>query len=213
MRGLCKAGLALGLVAFVVSPAMAQRGGGGGGFGGAGLLQNKSVQEELKMDKDQVDKVTAALTKVREDHKDDLAKLRDQNTSREDRAAVMKTVNEANQKALAGILKPAQEKRLKQIQHQLAGLAAFADPEVQKALDLKDKQKDELKTLADDFAKERREIGQNAGGDFQEARKKITALQKEKMETAMKTLTDEQKKTYKEMLGEPFEIKFEPRKQ
>src|SRR5215813_13291428 len=76
------------------------------------LLTNGSVQKELKMDKDQAEKATQAVTKFREDHKDELDKLRDPNASREERAEVMKKVSEASQKMLADVLKPEQRKRL-----------------------------------------------------------------------------------------------------
>ncbi len=205
MRALCKVGLALGLVVLAVGPAMAQ-GGRGGGFASPGfLLMNPSVQEELKLDKGQVEKIDAAL-------KDDFGKLRNRDLAQEERQEVMKKVQATSTKLVADVLKPEQKKRLGQIQRQVAGLGAFADPEVQKDLKLSDKQKDELKSLAESEQKESREIFQNAGGDFQAAREKLRTLRKEKMEAAMKVLTDEQKKAYKESLGEPFEIRFGPRR-
>jgi Spy/CpxP family protein refolding chaperone len=213
MRGLCKVSLALGLAVLVASPAMAQGGPGGRGGGLGMLLTNKSVQEELKLDKAQEEKLTAAFEKFREDNKDDFAKLRDRNTSREDREAVMKKVGEGSKKIAADVLKPEQMKRLKQIQVQQEGVRAFANPEVEKDLKLTDKQKDELKTIAEDLQKQQREIFQNAGGNREEARKKMTDLRKEKMDAALKVLTDEQKKTYKELTGAHFEIKFERRPQ
>jgi hypothetical protein len=207
MRGLFKVSLALGLAAFVVSPALAQRGPGGGGV--AGLLLNKSVQDELKLDKDQVDKAREALTKFREDHKDDFEKLRDQNLSREERAEIMKKVGAASEKLVADILKPEQKKRLQQIRLQQDGIGAFTNPEVQKDLKLTDKQKEEFKGIAENLQKEAREIFQNAGDDRQAAFQKVMALRKDKLETALKVLTDEQRKTYKELTGAPFEMKFE----
>ena len=49
MRG-CKLALAFGALVLLSSPALAQRGMGRGGLGPAQLVQNKSVQEELKID-------------------------------------------------------------------------------------------------------------------------------------------------------------------
>jgi hypothetical protein len=214
MRGLCKVSLAVGLVVFVASPALAQGGRGGFGGMGAGLLAtNKSVQEELKMDKEQVDKAAEALKKFNEDNKDDLAKLRrDSNASQEDRAAVMKKVNEGGQKIAADVLKPEQLKRFKQIQLQQEGPAAFANADTQKALNLMDKQKEELKTIAEDYTKQAREL-RPTGGNFQEVAEKRMALRKDKLDAALKVLTDDQKKTYKELTGAPFEIKIERRRQ
>ena len=63
MRTLSKTIVALGLVALMAGPALAQqgRGGGGGrGYGGGGglgmLLSNASVQQELKLDATQIEK-------------------------------------------------------------------------------------------------------------------------------------------------------------
>jgi hypothetical protein len=210
MRGLCKVSLGLGLAVLVASPAMAQRPGGGGSGGIGALLLNKSVQEELKLDKDQLEKAKEALTKFREDNKDDLAKLRDRNLSQEDRAELMKKIGEATHKVVADVLKPEQMKRLKQIRVQTEGPNAFVDPETQKALNLTDKQKDDYKALIEDLRKQQREIFTNAGDDRQAAFKKMTELRKEKIDAAMKILTDDQKKTYKELTGAPFEMKFEP---
>jgi hypothetical protein len=212
MRGMWKASLALGVAVLVAGPAMAQRPGGFGGGMGAGLLAtNKSVQEELKMDKDQVDKASECLKKFSEDNKDDLAKLRNRDTSREDREAVMKKLNEAGQKLAADVLKPDQLKRFKQIQLQQEGPSAFANADTQKALNLTDKQKEELKTISEDYSKQAREL-RPTGGNFQEVAEKRMALRKEKLDAALKVLSDDQKKTYKELTGAPFEIKFERRR-
>src|SRR5262249_33599198 len=69
MRNLCKVSLSLALVGLLASPALAQRQRQprpGGGFGGGNLLTNKSVQEELKLSKEQKDKLEEAGKTVRE---------------------------------------------------------------------------------------------------------------------------------------------------
>ena len=73
MRTLSKTIVALGLVALMAGPALAQqgRGGRGGrGFGGGGgigmLLSNASVQQELKLDATQIEKAKELSTKLRE---------------------------------------------------------------------------------------------------------------------------------------------------
>jgi hypothetical protein len=208
MRALCKVCLVIGLAVVLAGPAKAQGPRGGGG-GVAQLLQNKSVQDELKLDKDQMDMLRTALTKFQQAHSDDLAKLRDQGTSREERMELMKKLNEASQKAVADILKPEQFKRLNQIRMQQEGLNALANPETQKALKLTDKQTQEIQQIAEDMQKEMREIFQNAGGNREEAMKKMMALRKDKMDSAMKVLNDEQRKTLKDMMGEPFELRRE----
>ena len=73
MRTLSKTIVALGLVALMAGPALAQqgRGGGGGrGYGGGGgigmLLSNASVQQELKLDATQIEKAKELSTRARE---------------------------------------------------------------------------------------------------------------------------------------------------
>jgi uncharacterized membrane-anchored protein YjiN (DUF445 family) len=224
MRKLCAFGLVLGVAALLASPALAQppggRGMGGMGGGGLGqLLQNKSVQEELKLDKDQIDKITEALKKFREEHKDeyDKASFRNQDTKPEEKAEINKKLAEGTTKLVGEILKPEQLKRGHQIQKQLMGVAVFADAEAQKTLKLTDEQKDDLKKLADDAGKDIREVFQSGGqGAFAdpekraELMKKTAAITTEAMEKATKMLKDDQKAALKEALGEKFDYKPDP---
>ena len=79
MRNFCKTSLSLALVVLLASPALAQRQRqrqGGGGFGQS-LLLNKSVQEELKITKEQKEKLDPASKKVQEKMQEELPKLRD----------------------------------------------------------------------------------------------------------------------------------------
>jgi hypothetical protein len=178
----------------VAGPATAQqprqRGGGGpGGQGGPGgilnLLQNKDVQKELGIDQDDVDKVPDAVME-----------------------------------ALGKVLKPEQMKRLKQIALQRRGNQALTDAKVQKTLKFTSEQKEQIETILKDSAKEMREMfggggrrggggggGGARGGNREEIQKKITALNEATKEKIDKVLTPEQKKKWKNMLGQPF--KFE----
>jgi len=214
MRKLCAFGLVLGVAALVASPALAQPGRGGfGGGGGLGtFLQNKSVQEEVKIDKDQATKIEEAMKKMREDYKDDYAKLFNRDTKQEERAEIGKKLSEETLKVANGILKPEQVKRIQQIQRQQSGLAIFMDTEVQSKLKLTDEQKDDLKKLGEDVGKDIREVFQGAGqGAFTdpdkraELMKKTAAITTEAMDKATKMLKDDQKAALKEVLGEKFE--------
>jgi Spy/CpxP family protein refolding chaperone len=199
----------------LASPAFGQppfRGGRGGGFGGPGmLLQNTGVQKELKLTDEQIQKIKDVTQKIQEKHKDDFAALAkvDQQERREKFQELFKTIGEETEKGLADVLKPEQSKRLKQISLQQRGSQAFNEEDVQKTLKLTDDQKDKIKTLNEDAGKEMREIFQNAQGNLREAGEKAAALRKETMEKVMALLTDEQKKAWKDMTGEPFEVRFE----
>ncbi len=218
MRVLCKVVLAAAVVGLLAGPALAQqgrfRGGfGGGAFGGGMLLGNKSVQEELKLAKEQVDKAQEELQKIREKQKEAFAKLRDlsQEERQEKFQEFSKTATAETNRIAAAILKPEQLKRFKQIELQQRGYQAFTDPEIQKTLKVTDDQKDKLKTITEDTAKETRELFQSAqgGGNFQEVGKKMQALRKEALERVTSVLTADQKKAWKEMTGEPFEVRME----
>jgi hypothetical protein len=212
MRYGCKALVAVGLIFLVTSPILAQ-GGQGRGQRGQGMrggqvftayLNAESVQTELKLSADDAKKTV-----------DELGKL-EQSLSPQERIDKSIKIVESN-------LKPDQTKRLKQIVWQKAGIStALNFSEVQAALKLDDKQKEKVKTIQEDTQKKVTELLGGAGGaggagarrnrgaggaggarggqaftQVQEARKKadddITA-----------TLTDDQKKAWKEVVGAEF---------
>ena len=223
MRKISKVVVVLGVAVLLAVPALSQQrqqgqqGRGGGGFGGglAALIENVGVQQELKLDNEQVEKAKAAVDKVREKHSADRAQLQDlsQEERREKSRAINQAVAEETMKALADVLKPEQIKRLKQIQLQRRGAEAFTEPEVQKALNLTGEQKAKIKTIAAEAAQERRELfqgGANRGGE--EAQQKMAALRKVTVEKVSAVLTDDQKQTWKEMIGQPCEVQFQARR-
>lgn len=205
--------LAVVAVAVFVSPLLAQPGGRGfGPLGIAGLLANKSVQEELKLSDEQQEKLKKAVEEVNAKFKDDLAAA---GMDREKRQKVRGEINTAIAKTAGDILKPEQLKRVKQIEAQVAGVRAFAIERIQKELKLTDKQQEKIKELGETLRKDREEIFKDIGTDRekrQEATKKMLAKNKEALEKISSELTDEQKKTWKELTGAPFEIKIEPRR-
>jgi Spy/CpxP family protein refolding chaperone len=123
----------------------------------------------------------------------------------------MRELAAENDKALAKILKPDQEKRLKQISYQQQGSAAFMNARVAKALGLTDAQKADIQKINEDLRAERRELFQGGPPD-EETRKKLRELEKTASGKVMKVLTGEQKTKWKAMEGEPFkgEIRFGP---
>jgi Spy/CpxP family protein refolding chaperone len=225
---LVKSVVALAAGLLVAGPALAQPPGGGGGFAGFGgglansIARSKPLQDELKVDADQLEKLAAALTKAREESRDLTQKLFARDTSTEERAEIGRKLQEINTKAVAEALKPEQVKRLKQIENQQAGVGMFNRPEVVTALKLTDEQKEKFTALNRDLANDRRELfgaggggggrrpgAGGGGGAFRldpEVLKKLENLQKEAVANAVKVLNDDQKGTYKELTGEPFEL-------
>jgi hypothetical protein len=215
MRGCFKTALAFGLVAVLAGPVMAQgRGGFGGGMGGPiNLLGNPSVQKELKLDDSQVEKATALATATREK----MMGLRDQLTDLQGQermtkqAELAKPINEEAMKTAHAFLKPEQTKRLHEIELQQRGANALSDPVIAKKLGVTEEQASKVKTILADSQAEMQEIRQSAGNDFQAAMPKIQALRKETNTKVMALMTDDQKKTWKELTGEPFEVVQQPR--
>jgi len=215
MRTFATAALSVAVLVSAASVSLAQGRGGRGMFAppqGPMLLLNKSVQDELKLTDDQKtdlkkiqEKMTEAMADARSKNKDDqeaLQKARKEITDDTTKAA----------SKIADTLKDDQKKRFKQIEIQVKGIQAFQDEEVAKTLKLTDKQKDDAKTVVEDLTKDTGEIFKDAGGDrtkMAEARKKIAEATTKATDTIVSKLTDDQKKTWKEITGDKFDYKPE----
>src|SRR5262249_44027494 len=210
MRTMVRTLLGLGLVALLASPAAAQ-GRGGRMMGGnlAFLINNESVQKELKLDDKQVDKAKDLAEKSREEMQEKFQGFQD--LSPEERRTkgqeIMRELNASFLKAAGEFLKPEQITRLKQISYQQRGATAFLDPEVQKKLNLSDSQKSQIQALIQESFSQMpsREEFQD---DREAAMKKMRELNKKILAESEKKLNDEQQKTWKELLGSPFEVVY-----
>lgn len=206
--------LGLGLVALIVGPAAAQ-GQGRGMFGrsnAAILLNNESVQKELKLDDTQKEKAKELAEKTREKMQENRETL--QGLEGDERRTKMQELNRelgaANHKAMAEFLKKEQAHRLHQISLQQQGAQAIAnDPNVAKKLNLTDSQKTEIHEIDQESRQEMRSIFQDNQGDREAIMKKMTELRHQTLTKVEAKLNDEQRKTWKEMLGSPFEVKWE----
>ena len=212
MRCLSRWMLVVGVAALIASPVMAQggRGQGRGGFGGGGpgqLINMEPVQKELKLSEEQVTKAKETVTAVREKFTEERAKLADLDQA--ERGPKMREIGEKEAEAtyteLAKDWKPEQMKRLKQLGVQRQGLQAFMSPSVEKVLKLTAEQKEKVSTIQMESGAAMRELFGN-GGDPAENAKKMAAMQKENMDKALAMLTDDQKKEWKELTGDPFEF-------
>lgn len=203
----------LGLAAVMAAPAQAQgfRGRGMGMGSGYMLLTNKSVQQEIKLDETQIAKTTKVVEDAGAKMREKMEDIPD-DQRRERIPQIFRAANEEVKSALKDVLKPEQMTRLEQISRQQQGIQAFTDPTVQEKLQLSDDQKSRLKEISDNSSTQMREIFSNAGDDRQAAMQKMTALRKETLEKGVAVLSDDQKKTWKDLTGEPFEVKFEPRR-
>ncbi len=214
MRGYLKAVAAFGMMAALASPAMAQgRGGMGGGMmgGAAGLIGNPSIQKELKLDEAQIKKAG----EVAQDARAKMQDLRSSLDGLEGEARTKKmqelgrSSNEEAILTLGTFLKPEQLKRYKEISLQQRGASALSDPAIVSALKVTDEQAGKVKTILADSQSQMREIQQSAGDDRQGAMQKMLTHRKETQTKVMALMTDDQKKSWKEMTGEPFDVTYQ----
>jgi len=168
--------LSVALLAFMVTPAMAQQrgqggrggagGGGGGGFGSRGggsmfggrgggdmtqtLLRIEAIRTELEISPDQEE----ALTKMQEQGRTERPSGDFRNMSEEERTEfftkMRKQAEERNAKMkeqLEEVLFPEQLERLQEINIQLQGIAALRNEDVAKELKITEAQKKELEEV------------------------------------------------------------------
>jgi hypothetical protein len=173
-------------------------------FGLTYLAREKSTQKELKMSVKQADAVQKLIVDLNDKFKDDLAKLKDLKPAErfKKEAEMYKMAGEEANKGLAGLLGADQFTRLKQLHVQRRGPYAFGESEVSTALQLTKEQQKKLRDMEADYQKALLEV--NKLTDQEERGKRMTAAIKEAMDKAMGILTDEQKKTWKDLTGERY---------
>ena len=209
MRGLRTQLLTVGLIVLAASPAFAQRQPGGRGnftMDASRLLGIKEVQDELKLTDDQ----KAAITKVTDKYKDDLATARADRSDagRAKMTELRKSQNDDLTKALPDILKADQVKREKQLLVQASREQAFTKDDVVTALKLTDDQKKSIKDSADTLQKDIMDLMANAGqgADRATAFTKARTMRQEGLDKIVASLTDDQKKTWKDLTGDKFDF-------
>jgi hypothetical protein len=212
MRTTFRALLGLSLVALLVTSAAAQGRGGFGRMGGSlsFLLGNASVQTELKLDDKQIDKAKDLSEKMRDEAREKFQGLGD--LEPQERMTKMmeigREINASTLKACGDFLKPEQITRLKQISYQQRGASAFNDPEIAQKLNLSETQKKDIQTLVQESF-QKMPTREEFQDDREAAMKKAREVGKETLTKAEAKLNDEQQKTWKDLLGSAFEVKYE----
>ena len=183
--------------------------GGFGAFGGQnnnlGLLMNRQIQEELELVDDQIDELREVQQRSGEIMREAFSGIDWRNMDADEREEAMAEVREKMeedmkdlQKDVDEILLPHQRTRLKQIaiQSQSRGrngvAGALGSDAVAKELGLSEEDVKELEEKNQEVQEKLRE--------------KIAKLQKEAEEEVLSVLSSEQRKKYKEMVGDKFEF-------
>ncbi len=112
-------------------------------------------------------------------------------------------------KAIGEVLNDKQMKRFRQIELQKKGTTAFKDERVRKDLKVTESQFKDIDQILKDSQKEMADLFADAkgAGGFKGLGEKIQGINKETKEKVLGVLTADQKKSWKQMLGEEF--KFE----
>ncbi len=172
------------------------------------LLLNPDVHRELKLTSEQIQKLRQITRSVHEKHQENFLALRKLSGEerRRQETDLIRTIWQEIKKELESVLPPEQARRVVQIRLQRQGLQAFADPDVEKALQLTDEQKEKLRLITQDTAKRIRQLfSPRAQNTFEQAMKKAEQLRRTAVDQAVALLTPEQKKTWHGLVGEPFQ--------
>ena len=178
------------------------------------LLASPKVKQEIKLTDEQDNRIRKIIREAGNKYEPEFRKagLDRERLLKVGLEAIQETRERLN-KALPDILTSDQLQRLDQIQIQANGIISFKRPDVQKKLKLTLTQKLELLKIGGDLKQQIDEVIKDASSA--PLRKTPAALQKAKelknaaTEKAVETLSSEQKKIWKDMNGEPFDLKLE----
>jgi Spy/CpxP family protein refolding chaperone len=161
------------------------------------LLRQKSVQKELGLSDDVIQKIHAFTTAQSE------AAGKALELGEDARKEAMEKLVRQNEKFLTDTLTEKQGKRLHQIMMQFTALTQLLRPEMVKELNLSDEQVKKLKDLQAEARKELVDLlkAKGAAGKSE----KLAKLRDETRTKILAVLTDEQKAKVREMAGPPFE--------
>jgi hypothetical protein len=206
------------------------RRGGGFGFGGgrrggadaASLLRSEQVQTELKLGQDQLAAINTLTEKARQQSRELFSAMRDlsddeRRAKREELRSKQQALQADMRKQLETVLNEAQLKRLDEITLQVRGIGALADSEFSSKLSITDQQKQSIDDIIEAQRDMQRELfsgmrelrdldGDERTARFAKLREKGEEIARETEAAVLELLTEEQRTSFKEMKGEPFEL-------
>ncbi|MBV9123360.1 MAG: hypothetical protein JO112_08385 [Planctomycetes bacterium] len=209
-----QAALVLGVAACLATPTLAQKMvGEGTGFSSPVMfLQNEGVLKELRVSNEQMENFRKVGEGLRDQYKEKFhhaSAIKNLSDRRLKFQELIQKASEDADHALAELLQPDQLKRLQQIALQMRGAEAFHEAEIQKDLKLTDNQKSQIQSIREQAAQQLRNIFQATNGNYVEARKKLTALRQETVARVVALLNPDQKQTWEDLTGKPFEFRYE----
>jgi hypothetical protein len=176
------------------------------------LLLNDSVQKEIKLSDEQTLRAKEIIRAVRLKHRAEMEEYRKLPPPQgsEKLMEAMDALSRETLEKLTGVLQPEQIKRIKQIKVQSDGLRAFLRSDVVKELNLTNEQKEQIGKIQEELNQECQQAFQvGARGNYQEALDRMAKHRREAVQKAVKQLSAGQTKVWKELTGEPFQIKYD----
>ena len=180
------------------------------GLGPQFMVFRDKVQERLKVSDDQKKKLQEPLEGFIKEMTEVFQSL--DGVKPEEREKKIGPYRQKAHEKLAALLKETlkeeQLKQLRQLVLQQEGLYALGHPEVAAELKFTDEQKKQFTSVLQELQKKIEPLIQEAqsGGNPEEIRPKVMKLHKQYEGKIDGILSDAQKKHWKEMLGEPFEL-------
>lgn len=162
------------------------------------LLGQKVVQQELKLTREQLQKIDALRAKERQ------AFAPRQGFKPAEMADKMKEALKESSKALDDILKPGQAQRFKEVTLQAQGETALAETEVATNVGLSDEQQKKIKAVCEAAGKDRAALFQGKLVNPKDMQKSMEQINKKTVDKILEELTSAQRSKWDEMKGKPL---------
>ena len=176
-------------------------------------LRNQKIQEDLKLDNDQIEEVKEAYQEVSKARRGIFQKLRGLKPEERQKKMQesMKKFNTDSAAKAKEILDDKQYARLQQIMVQMQGTRALQNPEIQKKLKVTEDQTKKIADVQKSVQEKRRKIMQDLranGGriDFKKFREKTQELNKQIEKNTLEVLTKEQREQFEKMKGKKIDL-------
>lgn len=182
---------------------------GYGGWNQNPWFFNPDVRNQLRLSDDQVERLRDIYTRSWDQYQQGLSGLQNDLTD-EQRLLRQRELGQNFQNGFTGSVDqfmsdPVQRQRFGQLMLQYQGFNAFTDPSVQQRLNLTDRQREQLARLQEEW----NEQMQGLSADYpreRNARERFLELRQQAGERIGNVLTEEQRRIWMEMLGQPFDF-------
>jgi uncharacterized membrane protein len=162
------------------------------------LLRQQSVQKELKLTPDEIEKVHKHCA-MQWEKAEKISKL----TNEAERDKKFEELTKENDRFIESTLKKPERERLREITLQIAGLLCLSRADVASQLGLTAEQKQKLPALQKEARHEMEEVIYDTKKE--EKRAKLKELRETSRKRLLELLTDAQEAKWKQMIGTPFQ--------